>query len=98
MIIEQSVPVAIIIEMVSIGLIVFSLRHLSIGRHYEGDNDKKIITWFMAGLMLLAVGSVANLVGVFNLHSYFLNNIPFQIFAVLAPLSFLIGIIKLRKS
>lgn len=98
MIIEQSVPVAIIVEIVSIGLIVFSLRHLAIGRHYESDNDKKIITWFMAGLMLLAVGSLTNLVGMFNLHSYFLNNIPFQVFAVLAPISFLIAVIKLRKS
>lgn len=98
MIIEQSVPVAIIIEMISIGLIVFALRHLAIGRHYEGDNDKKIITWFMAGLMLLAVGSLTNLLSLFKLHSYFLGNTPFQVFAVLAPMAFLIAVIKLRKS
>lgn len=98
MIIEQSIPVVIIIEIVSIALVLFSLRHLAIGRHYEGDNDKKIITWFMAGLMLAALGSLTNLVGMFNLHSYFLTNVPFQIFAVLVPIGFLIAVIKLRKS
>ena len=98
MIIEQSVPIPVIVEIGSILLILFSMRHISIARHYESETDKKVIGWFMIGLALLAFGSAANLIKLFNLHSYFLSNISFQVFSVLAPLAFLIGDIMLRKS
>ena len=98
MIIEQSIPIPVIVEIGSILLILFSMRHISIARHYESEADKKIIGWFMIGLTLLAIGSAANLIKLFNLHSYFLTNISFQVFSVLAPLAFLVGVIRLRKS
>lgn len=98
MIIEQSVPIVIIIEFMAVFLVVFSLRHLSIGKRYESDADKGIMTWLMLGLILLGMGSMANIVGAFGLHSYLVEGIPFQAFWVLASLSFLIGVIKIRKS
>lgn len=97
MIINNAVPVYVLVEIMSILLILFSLRHMAIAKRFEAIADKSVITWLMIGLMLLAFGSAANLIKLFNLHSYFLTNISFQAFAVLVPIAFLIGIIKLRK-
>lgn len=98
MIIEQSVPVVILVEIMAVFLVIFSLRHLSIAKRFESDADKGIVTWFMLGLIFSAMGSMANIVGLFGLHSYVVQGIPFQAFWVLASLSFLIGVIKIRKS
>lgn len=98
MIIEQSIPIVILIEAMAVFLVIFSLRHLSIGKRFESDADKKIITWFMMGLIILGMGSMANIVGAFGLHSYLVQGIPFQAFWVLSALAFLIGVIKIRKS
>lgn len=98
MIIEQSVPVVILVEIMAVFLVIFSLRHLSIAKRFESDADKKIVTWFMLGLILSAMGSMTNIVGLFGLHSYLVQGIPFQAFWVLASLAFLIGVIKIRKS
>ncbi|MDD4878695.1 MAG: hypothetical protein PHO02_06725 [Candidatus Nanoarchaeia archaeon] len=98
MIIEQSIPIVILIEIMAVFLVIFSLRHLSIARRFESDVDKGIVTWFMAGLILLGMGSMANMVGLFGLHSYLVQGIPFQAFWVLASVAFLVGVVKLRKS
>jgi len=98
MIIEQNVPVVAVVEIISVVLIVFSLRHLAIAKHFESEADKKIMIWFMLGLILAGIGSIANVIGVFGLHSYLVNGISFQVFWALAPMAFLIGVIKLRKS
>ncbi|MDI6737350.1 MAG: hypothetical protein QME12_02420 [Nanoarchaeota archaeon] len=98
MIIEQSVPIIIIIEFMAVFLVIFSLRHLSIAKRFESDADKGIMTWLMLGLILSGMGSMANIVGLFGLHSYLVQGIPFQAFWVLASLAFFIGVIKIRKS
>lgn len=98
MIIEQNVPIIIIIEFMAVFLVIFSLRHLSIGRRYESDTDKGIMTWLMLGLIFSGMGSMANIVGAFGLHSYLVQGIPYQAFWAMSALAFLIGVIKLRKS
>lgn len=86
------------INILSLLFIAYGMRRMLFNRHFEDDIDKKVLGFFLFGLMLFALGIVADTLMLLGMHSYLSNSRSALVLKSLAPVFFAIGAIYLQRN
>jgi len=85
------------INILSLLFIAYGVRRMLFCRNYEDDIDKKVLTFFLFGLMLFALGILADTLVLLGMNSYLGNNQSALVLKSLAPVLFTLGAIYLQR-
>ena len=87
----------LMINILSLLFIAYGVRRLFFSRNYEDDVDKRVLAFFLVGLMLFSLSILADTLVLLGMNSYLGNYESTLILKTLAPVFFTLGAINLQR-
>jgi len=87
----------LMINILSLLFIAYGVRRIFFSRNFENDINKRVLAFFLVGLMLFALAILADTLVLLGMNSYLGNYESTLILKTLAPVFFTLGAISLQR-